>query len=237
MTTLTVATTADKPDVTTREMDALEKRVDTFLKSYVDAGLALRDIKEKRGYLLRGFETFEQYAADRFGWEWRQAQRMIAGANVALLCEAAVGEKPRVEAVARELSAITADEKKATGLLKKVQAGLKKLGKTIATATANEVKRIVETLLPMSNGNGNGHTAKAGSTAPALKLPDWVHDTCPHCGATPQSYQRVLDGWGCGSCQQPVLVGVMAVTFMVCSYCDAPVAADADFCPKCGEAL
>lgn len=53
---------------------------DTFVK----VGLALLEIREKRGYKLRGFDNFESYCDSQFGFSRRHAYRLMDAAETVI---------------------------------------------------------------------------------------------------------------------------------------------------------
>lgn len=155
--------------VTERRLGELEATVKDGLKSFVAVGAALVEIREGKGYKLRGYQTFEEYCTQVFGFTDRHGRRMIAAAETAKAVEQISGAAPVSESVAREFVAVAADPKK----VEKVVATLEKRGYTVTTATAEAVKQAVEKVIPPkrrepapANGAGSGKAVTLPSHSP-----------------------------------------------------------------------
>lgn len=127
--------------ISTAELETLETKVRSGLASFVEVGNALMEIRDRGGYKRRGYKTFEEYCSKEFGASDRHARRLIAGAETAAKVQAATGQAPRNDGVARELTGIANDP----ALLQKVEKKLESYKKplSIATATAEKVKEVV----------------------------------------------------------------------------------------------
>lgn len=130
--------------VSERRLGELEATVKDGLKSFVAVGNALVELREGKGYKLRGYTTFETYCAKVFGFSDRHGRRMIAAAETAKAVELVAGSAPASESVAREFVSVADDPKK----LEKVVATLEKRGYSVNTATAELVKQAVEKVTP-----------------------------------------------------------------------------------------
>lgn len=213
--------------ITEQRLTALEAKVNKGLASFFEVGYALAEIKERGGFMLRGYKTFDEYCSKTFGFSERNGYRLIAAAETAKKVEEAVGEKPRNEAAARELKAVAHDP----GLIKKVNDRLQRSKLSVATATAEKIHEIVEKVRPQTKPMFE--TPKAEKRPP---LPE-LHDVCPKCHTTPSSYFHLSDGWHCGAedCGAQVMIGVVAVDVKACPECGAAlINAGAEFCEACG---
>jgi hypothetical protein len=80
----------------------LEVIVQGGLATFVEVGLALVEIRDRRLYRENGHDSFEAYCRDRWGFSRQHAHRLIEGARVAELVSPA-GDVP-TERIARELA-------------------------------------------------------------------------------------------------------------------------------------
>ncbi len=215
--------------MTEKRLTDLEGRIRRGLDSFVEVGNALREIKDRNGFMLRGEKTFDEYCSKTFGFSERNGYRMIAAAETAKKVEAAVGERPRNEASARVLREVANDP----GLLKKVSDRLKKSGQTVATATAEKIQEVVDKVKPQTRP-----MFEQPKEPPKPRLPE-LHDACPKCGAVPSSYFHLSDGWHCGAdgCSALVMIGVIAADVQACRECGAALVGTEDFCSQCGALL
>ena len=214
--------------MTEKRLTELEGQVRRGLDSFVQVGNALAEIKNRNGFMLRECKTFDEYCAKTFGFSERNGYRMIAAAETAKKIEAAVGERPRNEASARELKVVAHDPK----LIEKVNDRLKKTGQTMATATAEKIHEIVEKVKPQSKPM---FEEPKPEKKPAMPM---ISDTCPKCGTTPGSYFHVADGWHAECCGTLVMIGVIAADAKACPDCGAAILnSGAEFCEACGVML
>lgn len=217
--------------MTEKRLADLEGKINRGLNSFFEVGYALLEIRDRHGYQLRGFKDFDGYCQATFGFGERQGLRMIAGAETAKKVEAAIGEKPRNEAAARELKPVAHDPK----LIEKVNDRLKRAGQTVATATAEKIAEVVQKVKPQTRTMFDDQPKPEKKPA----LPE-LRDICPKCCTTPESYFHLSDGWHCGAenCGALVLIGVVAVDVKACPDCGAAlVNAGAEFCAVCGAIL
>lgn len=97
-------------DLDTAPLRDVENYIAPRLRGFVEAGVALLAIKNRRLYLQGGWDTFEIYCRDRWQIEERHARRMIDAAQVAQLAATSatgpMGPKVEVqnERQARELA-------------------------------------------------------------------------------------------------------------------------------------
>jgi len=229
----------DKPTLNKKQLQELEATVRRGLDSFVEVGQALMEIREGKGYRLRGFDTFDEYCQKVFKFTDRHGRRMIASAKTAQATQKLLGEKPGNEAVARELAPVAEDPQALEQVQKKL--GKKKL--TVGTATAEEVKDAVQTVTASRKASEGPHgkngKASTDKSPAAPRLPVMT-DICPGCKETPQSYlhsENEKQPWACGNCGAPVLIGVIAADVQACSNCNAALIGEVEFCPECGEAV
>lgn len=129
-----------------RTLEELEDVIDAGLETYIEVGVALMEIRDRKLYRAT-YSTFEAYCAERWPFGRRQANRLIMAAEVV----AELGPigpkdltiiKPASEAVARELGRAPAGQRAAVWQ------------KVVATApegkppTAQHVKVVVAEYLP-----------------------------------------------------------------------------------------
>lgn len=94
-----------------QELDQLEAKIEKGIGTFVEVGLALLSIRDRR--LYRGaYSTFEAYCLDRWGMTRTHANRLIGAAEVAGNL-APTGAKPACERVARPLTRLEPEEQRA----------------------------------------------------------------------------------------------------------------------------
>lgn len=221
--------------MTEKRLTELEGQVRRGLDSFVAVGNALAEIKARNGFMLRGAKTFDEYCEKAFGFSERNGYRMIAAAETAKKVEAAVGERPRNEAAARELKAVAHDPM----LLEKVNDRLKKAGQTVATATAEKIHEVVEKVKPQTKPMFGQPSDGSSQKSDKPKMPE-LRDVCPQHGGVPDSYFHLSDGWHCGmeDCGALVMLGVIAANVQACPECGAALLnAGVEFCETCGCVL
>lgn len=82
----------------------LEKVIGANVMSFVDAGLALGEIRRARRFADLGFDTFDEYARDRWGMSKSYASRLIGAAEICCQLATKFGDQlPRNASVARAL--------------------------------------------------------------------------------------------------------------------------------------
>lgn len=228
---MTTQMTLMKPTISQEKLEKLESKVRSGMASFVEVGRSLAEIRDGGGYILRGFGTFEEYCVEVFDATDRHARRLIEGAQASVKVQKALGEAPRNEGVAREFAPIVDDPV----VLGKVAAHLERkkipIGKATAAAVAEAVAKVTGKTKPAGT---NGKSAP--KAPPEVKLPT-LTDICPDCQMTPTNYNRQDNGWHCGACGAPVLLGVIAAKPAGCPNCHAVVTAGDEFCGNCGGAL
>ncbi len=136
--------TAKLSEVEELDLENLEREVRTNLKSFIVAGMALLQIRERK--LFRGtHESFEDYASERFGISETHAHRLIAAAQVVENVESPAGCLVQNERQARELSQYTPE------FQKQVIAEIKDMpisSPAISQAAMDLGKRLFEKLVP-----------------------------------------------------------------------------------------
>lgn len=92
------------------ELDACERTIERFERASLDAGRALRRIRE--GRLYRGvYGTFEAYVVDRWSFGLRRAEQLMSAVDALdTLAEAGVADLPRNEAQVRPIASLEGSE-------------------------------------------------------------------------------------------------------------------------------
>jgi N6-adenosine-specific RNA methylase IME4 len=70
--------------VVVRSLAELEAVVESGLPRFIEVGLALAEIRDRRLYHDAGFANFEDYCQERWGWSRVRAHQLIKGARYAL---------------------------------------------------------------------------------------------------------------------------------------------------------
>jgi len=96
-------------DFERKELDELEERIERGIKTFVDVGLALMEIRDRRLY-RQDFDTFEGYCQNRWGFVRRQADRLIEAANIVENLRPIGLILPSVESQARPLTSLPLDQ-------------------------------------------------------------------------------------------------------------------------------
>lgn len=86
-----------------------EQVIAAGLKTYVEVGMALADIRSRELYRLAGYDTFKAYVEGRWGFTDSHARQLVLGAETAVSIEAEVGVKLPNERCARALKTYPAD--------------------------------------------------------------------------------------------------------------------------------
>ena len=99
-------------DLTSAPLRDVENYIAPRLRGFVEAGVALLAIKERRLYLQGGFDTFEIYCKQRWGIDDSHARRMVDAAQVSQITASAnapMGAFVENERQARVLAPLLAD--------------------------------------------------------------------------------------------------------------------------------
>ncbi len=216
------------PGMSKEELGRAEAVIREGMKQFVRVGHALQQIREKRGYLLKNYKTFDAYVEKEFGFSLRQGERLMLAAQTAETVKKVTGEAPANEAVARVLTSVAKDE----GTLKKVARELKLSGKTFATATAEKVADVVTRVTSRTKDNGHAASGPSPVEKPSSPMLQGLSDKCPKCGEVPGSYFVGQNGWECGACHATVRVAALPLELAACKECGKPVTGD--YCTNCG---
>ncbi len=219
--------------ITKSRLGELESTVRSGLASFLAVGQALIEIREGKGYRLRGFDTFEDYCSETFHFSVRHGQRLIAAAQTAEAVRKVTGKAPANESVARVLAPVASDPV----VIERVNARLEKKHLTMATAPAETVAEVVNAVTgkaPPARANGKGAGEKPH---PGIELTLLANDICPHCRKTPDTYYRDGKKWKCQLCHGEVLLSVAAPVSQSCPHCKAAIVPGVEFCGICGGAL
>jgi DNA adenine methylase len=123
------------------ELEQLEAAVDRCRKSFVDAGLALQVIRDRRLY-RSDYKTFEAYCTGRWGMNRDYANKLVRAAEVTSEMDSIVSKRPEVESQARELTRLDCPDDR----LAAWRAAVEEAGERAVTAKL--VKKHVAALLP-----------------------------------------------------------------------------------------
>ncbi len=153
------------------ELVKLETVVREGTGAFMKVGIALMKIRDGKGYKLRGFKTFEQYCEKTFGITDRHGRRLIAATEASQQIEAATGQAPASESVARELVNVAKDPV----VLQKVKDRLEKKHTTLGQASAELVKDVVAAVTgkprPEKPEHGTAAPKPAGKAGPSAATP------------------------------------------------------------------
>ncbi len=70
-------------EMTLLELSDCENVIDRGKRAFIEVGQALMEIRDRRGYELAGFATFEQYCREKWGWTLKTAINYIGAMQVA----------------------------------------------------------------------------------------------------------------------------------------------------------
>ena len=92
-------------------LEQLESTIDRGLKTFVEVGKALLEIRDSRLY-RETFGTFEDYCRDRWGMERRQAYRLIDASNAVANVSHGTQTLPTSERQARPLTSLEPEQQR-----------------------------------------------------------------------------------------------------------------------------
>ncbi|MDD5502444.1 MAG: DNA N-6-adenine-methyltransferase [Candidatus Thermoplasmatota archaeon] len=106
-------------------LQELETRIKAGLETFVDVGLCLLEIRDRRLYREKGYTRFEDYCREQWGWGKQYAYRQIEAAKTIEIIgrKSPMGdEMPKTERQARELAPLVkADEQEAVKTWQKLR--------------------------------------------------------------------------------------------------------------------
>lgn len=141
-------------DVMCARLVELEAVIERGMKSFVEVGVALMEIKDGRLYRERGFERFADYCQDHWGLSAAYANQKIQGAKVVQQLEmTAAAVMPSCEAQTRELAPLL---KAAPGQIPRVWVAVLEEGTPSAPKIREKVRAV------MANGD---HAAEDATPA------------------------------------------------------------------------
>jgi hypothetical protein len=245
--------------ITDDQLKRLEEKVRRGAAAFIETGQALAKIREGKGYLLRGYKTWEDYCQKEFGITDRHGRRLIQSAETAVEVKKLTGSAPSSEFATREYISLVSDPDK----LKKVAKTLETQGYTVLTAPAEVVKEAAQKLAPKPKpatvpGNGkavvipthlSGYVAKPIAQAMAVSVApvnDEPSGECPYCAERPDSWIQSEEVWECSNCRGIVLLkptkwppetDQTAQDVPTCPHCKKPIGDGAPFCTHCGSIL
>jgi len=109
----------EQPNSWERTLTECEVVIARGLDTFVEVGLALLEIRDRRLYREQGYERFEDYCRERWRFSRVHAHRMIEAAEVAAMLP--IGNTPTNESQARELVPIKDDPEAIAGAWQEVQ--------------------------------------------------------------------------------------------------------------------
>jgi hypothetical protein len=92
--------------LTSRSLRENEEIVDRGIVAFTEVGLALMQIRDERQYRDAGYDRFDDYCTERWGFGRSQTYRLIDAAEVTQAVSPIGDVKPATESVARELAPI-----------------------------------------------------------------------------------------------------------------------------------
>jgi len=189
--------------ITEGELAGLETIVRSGLQSFMSVGLALIEIRQTKGYQLRGFDTFEVYCQQTFNFTARHGRRMMVAAKTADQVAGVMGEAPANELVARVLAPIAGDAQ----ALQSIKTRLDARGLKLSQASGGMI-------VALMRGGVRVHLRPhdRARTTPLSRIAghDRAPDVCPNCGERPMRYfyRQQEGGWLCSHCSRPVKLSV-----------------------------
>lgn len=132
----------------------LELVIETGIKSFLDVGRALLEIRDQRLY-RKDYQTFEAYCQKRWDMSRAHANRLADAADTIDTCLSPIGDKPANESQVRPLAQLPREER--------ASAWNEALAVSDGKPTAAIVEQVVANRMsndePSLNGNetGNGH--------------------------------------------------------------------------------
>lgn len=93
------------------DLERLEKVVEKGKQTFVEVGLALAEIRERKLY-RRDYDTFEAYCQERWGWTRVRAHQLIQAAQVVEALPSKCKPVVNTERAARELGKLPVPEQK-----------------------------------------------------------------------------------------------------------------------------
>jgi hypothetical protein len=140
-----------------------EDRIALGEKTFVDVGLALSEIREKRLY-RETHNTFEDYCRQRWGWARQRANQLISAASVVENLTTAV-VKPSTEWQTRPLAALPPEKQSA--VWEKATAKAKEEGRQVV---ARDVQEAADEERPRVRTHDEENQATNGPTGQAEDL-------------------------------------------------------------------
>lgn len=123
--------------IESRRLEDLEGVIERGLTTFVEVGNAIREIRDSKLYKDQGYETFEKYCRERWGWSRNYVNKQVTAADTAALVGTTVPIQN--ERVARELAPLAKEDPETA---KRVWGGLtEEHGEDL---TAKHVKKAVE---------------------------------------------------------------------------------------------
>jgi phage N-6-adenine-methyltransferase len=129
-----------KTDLQVATLTELENRIQAGIETFVDVGLCLLEIRDRRLYREKGYTRFEDYCREQWGWSSRHVNRNIEAAKTAEIMRP-IG-LIQTESQARELvPLVKADEQEAVKVWQELK---EEYGDNI---TAEKIRQTVKEIL------------------------------------------------------------------------------------------
>jgi hypothetical protein len=155
-------------DLASAQLRDVENYLRPRLRAFMEAGLALMAIRERRLYIQAGFDSFDGYCRERWGVEAGYARRMCDAAQVAAITsstDAPAGVVVENEAQARELAPLLGRPEELRAVWQKVAERADQAGQPVTAAAIRTVRREHEQANPAPPRN---------NTAPPRPVPQPV---------------------------------------------------------------
>lgn len=231
------ASVTAKVSITLKRLEELEGTVRVGLSSFMAVGMALIEIRETKGYRLRGHRFFKDYCQEVFGFTARHGRRMMQSARVAKAVKAATGEWIDTESAALALIPVSDSPPLIAAVVERLSKHKQRLGRASGILLEDIVSDVVK--------HDKVRTRRPMKARPRVDVIVAGSDLCPSCGKRPGSYVRRGELWQCGLCRTVVNLGVRwpdsAVRSGFCPRCqmafgeENPQASGQVFCTYCAE--
>lgn len=187
----TIALPVQRTVAELRELDALEQEIANDLRGFIRIGTALKEISERR--LYRGaFETFEDYAKERWSISRQYAYRLIHAVEIRAALSPIGDMLPETESQVRALSTIAGDQRQ-TAWERAVEAAPEVDGEKHVTAKV--VATVVRKMLKerRTQLEEESRTREKANSLFALDVKSWVRHTGKSVGNVKTSAAKVAD--------------------------------------------
>lgn len=138
--------TGDKQttDLSRRTLPELEHVIEKGLRTFVDVGLALVEIRNRRLFQVAGYSTFEAYCRERWGFQASRARQLIGAAETVTTVTATGLPAPDNERQARALARLRDDPEAMTTAWSHARESAEEHGRPVTTADVEQAVRDLE---------------------------------------------------------------------------------------------